>query len=287
MRRLVAVLAFLSALVTAGFAEEIRVTTWNLEWFPSGSPKVASPEVESARIKAAAKIITILNPDVLLLQEVRNWDACQKLADALAPTRYHVNVCSTFRDGFGVGQQQVAILSKIPANSAWAEKWKTVSGIDPPRGMAFAIIPFQKREVAFYSLHLKSNLVRSGSEREAQVNIVKRELAAEQTIAHSKEMAKSFPGLSCVVVAGDFNTNRQQDLFISERTLPLFESAGFADPGAKLPFANAVTHPGKGRYPDAIFDYVFSRGFKNAGVMEILKTTASDHYPVTVTLDLP
>jgi hypothetical protein len=33
---------------------KIRITTWNLEWFPDGSPHDARPEKQAQRIEAAA-----------------------------------------------------------------------------------------------------------------------------------------------------------------------------------------------------------------------------------------
>jgi endonuclease/exonuclease/phosphatase family metal-dependent hydrolase len=54
---------------------KIRITTWNLEWFPNGSAHDATPEVQAQRIAAAADVIRPINPDIVLLQEVRDYDA--------------------------------------------------------------------------------------------------------------------------------------------------------------------------------------------------------------------
>jgi endonuclease/exonuclease/phosphatase family metal-dependent hydrolase len=287
MWRIVAAV-FAVALCAPAFADSIRVTTWNLQWFPSGSPNGKTPEAEAANIKAAAAVIVAINPDVLLLQEIRNWDTAQRLADALKSLEFRVSVCSAFRDPFagGVGQQQVAILAKQDADAAWAESWKTKGVVDPPRGFAFAVIPFRKTKVAFYSVHLKSNLVISGGDRAAQLNILKRELSAEQLVAHAESVKKHFPTLTRFVVGGDFNTNRDQGLFISERTLELFEAAGFSDAMAGLPLARRITHPRRGRYPDATFDYILVKGAKAGAPPEILKSVVSDHMPVTLDLKI-
>jgi hypothetical protein len=47
----------------------IRITTWNLEWFPNGSAHDATTEVQAQRIAAAADVIRPINPDIILLQE--------------------------------------------------------------------------------------------------------------------------------------------------------------------------------------------------------------------------
>jgi len=78
-RALVALLAALVIGSTLGNSTEparVRVTTWNLEWFPNGSahdatPEVqaqriaahdATPEVQAQRIAAAADVLRSLKP---------------------------------------------------------------------------------------------------------------------------------------------------------------------------------------------------------------------------------
>jgi endonuclease/exonuclease/phosphatase family metal-dependent hydrolase len=295
---IVSLLALLFGGWQQGRAETIRVTTWNLEWFPSGVANRRLPEHEEKRIREAAHAIAIINPDVLLLQEIRDWDSCQKLADAIkavsapssgssaGPLEYHVAICSAFKEANTVGWQQVAILSKTPAQAAWASEWTTSGVVDPPRGYAFAVLRFGGRDFGFYSVHLKSNLVRGDDEKQRQLNILKRELSAEQLIEHSKAVGRPFPqGIKGFVIGGDLNTNR--DEFVSERTLGVFEQAGFVDPFATLPLSSRVTHPARGRYPDTTFDYILAKGLRHVGTPEILKTSLSDHLPVTAELELP
>src|SRR5437667_9120941 len=96
-------LALLASLVVGSALGEpteqatIRVTTWNLEWFPNGSAHDATPEVQAQRIAAAADVLRPINPDIVLLQEVRDYDVCARLGDAIAPGIYHVAICSAFR----------------------------------------------------------------------------------------------------------------------------------------------------------------------------------------------
>jgi hypothetical protein len=69
-------------------AAAVRVTTWNLEWFPNGSPKELPASEQDKRIAAAANVLRPLNPDIILLQEVRDYDVCARLANAIAPRTY-------------------------------------------------------------------------------------------------------------------------------------------------------------------------------------------------------
>jgi hypothetical protein len=36
---------------------KVRITTWNLEWFPNGSARDVSPEMQAQRIKAGADVL--------------------------------------------------------------------------------------------------------------------------------------------------------------------------------------------------------------------------------------
>jgi endonuclease/exonuclease/phosphatase family metal-dependent hydrolase len=255
-----AVFALVWAAHQSALAELIRVTTWNMEWFPSGSPTTVSTSAEISRIAEAGTHLRSLDSDILLLQEIRDWDTCERLAAALAPLHYRVLVCSAFRDAVGgnVGRQQVAILAKREAQAAWSESWKHKGKVDPPRGFAFAAIRYGGRDIGFYSLHLKSNLVRRNGDIEAQLNIAKRESATDQLVQHIRDLWTSvMPSVSAFVVGGDFNTDKDQPLFISERTLDVMQEAGFTNTYGQCPLSARITHPGNGRYPDATFDYIF------------------------------
>src|SRR5438067_13202856 len=102
---------------TGSTRASVRCTTWNLEWFPNGSAHDASPEEQNHRITDAANVLKRLHPDILLLQEVRDYDACTRLGDAIERDAYHVEICSAFKEPFqsGPGRHQVAILSRFQA----------------------------------------------------------------------------------------------------------------------------------------------------------------------------
>ena len=105
-RVLVALLASFvvpSALSQSAESTSIRITTWNLEWFPNGSAHDATPEKQAQRIAAAADVLRPINPDIILLQEVRDYEACARLGEAIAPETYHVAICSAFKEPFQSG----------------------------------------------------------------------------------------------------------------------------------------------------------------------------------------
>jgi endonuclease/exonuclease/phosphatase family metal-dependent hydrolase len=175
-----------------------------LEWFPNGSAHDATPEMQAQRIAAAADVLRPINPDIILLQEMRDYEACARLGEAIAPGMYHVAICSTFKEPFqsGLGKQQVAILSKYQAQAAWAEPWKSMNGVDPPRGFAFAWFKIGNEDIGVYSVHLKSILITHGDkDAETTKNIRKREVAIGQLLTHVQDViGTTIPTIKGVVM---------------------------------------------------------------------------------------
>jgi len=265
-------------------AQTVRCTTWNLEWFPNGSAKEAPAAQQEQRIKQAADVLRPIDPDIIVLQEMRDYDVCARLGEAIAPGIYHVAVCSAFKEPSRsrLGKQQVAILSKYQAEAAWAEPWKSMNGVDPPRGFAFAWFKIGNENIGVYSVHLKSNLITHGDkEAETAKNIQKREVAVTQLVAHVHDVIETtMLAIKGIVIGGDFNTNHDQEMFAAEKTLDSLIGAGYENGFEQLPLSQRITHPGTHGFPDATFDYVFTRDLK-ASQPSVTHTNASDHWPVT------
>jgi endonuclease/exonuclease/phosphatase family metal-dependent hydrolase len=275
---LVASLVVSTALGQSPEPAKVRITTWNLEWFPNGSAREATPEKQAQRIQAAADVLKKLNPDILLLQEVRDYNACDRLAEGIQPGAYTVAICSAFKGG----KQEEAILAKIPAQAAWSESWKSMEGIDPPRGFAFAWFKIGNANVGVYSVHLKSNLVTHGDPiAETAKNIRKREIAIDQLMTHVRDfIGAKIPAINRFIIGGDLNTNHDQAMFAAEKTLDTLGSDGLRSVFEKLPFEQRITHPGTNGFPDATFDYFFGKNVQMGKPM-ITQTNVSDHLPVT------
>ncbi len=287
LRITVAVFALCSWVTACGESPKVRITTWNLEWFPNDTAKELAVDAQNVRISAAAAVLRQLAPDILLLQEVKDYDACARLAEAIRPGTYQIAICSGFKQGRALAKQQEAILAKIPAQAAWAEPWKSMEGIDPPRGFAVAWFKIGGADVGVYCVHLKSNLVRvRNKETENAKNIRKREIAVDQLLAHMHDMiAKAIPSIRDLIVGGDFNTNKDQELFVKEDSLRKLVDGGFRNCMEGLPIAERITHPGGHQYPDATFDYLFGKNV-TLGRPTITRSDVSDHLPVTCEIQL-
>jgi hypothetical protein len=131
-------------------AETIRITAWNLD-------------DRSTSIEQAAATLSQLNPDVILLQPVRDWQSASALAQALKPADYNVLVCSAFptRPGDPRTSAQTAILAKRQAYFTWSTPWKAQSESSAPGGFVFAAIQAGKRRIGFFSAELDYTLMRS------------------------------------------------------------------------------------------------------------------------------
>lgn len=260
-------------LCTSYAAEVVRVVTWNLEWFPGKKP-AASQEARDAHFLEVAAVLPQFRADIIVLQEVRNDDAAERLAKLMPG--FAVHVTSRFKDSFTntIGEQQITIMSRYQADGAWAESWKR-GWANAPRGYAYAKLVVSGKALHVYGLHLKSNL---GDPVE---NTSKREDAMEQLINHVNSQAKPQEG---VVVVGDFNTSKEQINLAGDRTLKKIEEAGFQWGFEGIPLEHRVTIPGKGRYPDACFDHIYTRSLGRPVASVLKDTIGSDHFPVVMDL---
>ena len=155
------------------------------------------------------------------------------------------------------------------------------------RGFAYALLDGGKKgPIACFSLHLKSNVNRSGSNLEGQKNIYKREAAAAQVLAVVRKMRDGLPGKELrVVVGGDFNTNDDDLEYVSEATLRSFYGAHFRSCFRDLKKSQKITHPGTNGFPDATFDYILYRGFERIVSRKIYPgAPLSDHNLVALRL---
>src|SRR6266550_9014415 len=276
MRRLIAHLLLLGVLRVS--AEPLRITTWNLN---SSVAPAAVSAAEESRLVSISAVLDSLNADVILLQEIRDQQTCERLAVLLKTARYQVAVCSAFTDVSGTRLPQVAILSRKPIKAVWTESWKADGAVTPPGGFAFALVRHGSGEVGIFSAQFKNNETSGNFERDTQLNILKREIAAAQLVQQAAALGtKLADPPSAVVVAGSFNTNPDEPQFVSEMTLRLLENAGFTNVFHGVPLEDRITRRGDGRYPDATFDYVFAR---NAGYLagpRIVSSDLSEHFPV-------
>ena len=300
VRRLTLKRAFLlcCALAWMPYAHgDVLVTTWNMKWFPSGIADLRNDEeAERRTIVSAGGLLSDVfreqtrrsGADVIVLaQEVRDAETMTNYVNAAGIKGLKVVSVSDFRDGDVPIWQQVAILSTLPVLDAGFATWAKGIGVSIPRGFAYALLDGGKEgPIACFSLHLKSNLNRSGTDVEGQKNIYKREASAAQVLAVVRKMRDGLPGKELrVVVGGDFNTNDDELEYVSEATLRSFYGAHFRSCFRDWRKQQKVTRPGTNGFPDMTFDYILYRGFARIVSRKIYPgQPVSDHNLVALRL---
>jgi endonuclease/exonuclease/phosphatase family metal-dependent hydrolase len=265
----------------ADTGQAIKITSWNLQWFPGKRPADVPLEEQELHITAVASVLNRLDPDIVCVQEIKNPKALDKLITEALPN-HSVQIVSNFR-----GTQEVAILSRHTADTAFMEEFVKAEAT-PPRGFAYAAFRFGDQMVAVYTVHLKSNW--GGVDETAP----KREESARQLVTHAAEMTALYEKQGTpltIILSGDFNYDPGREDWNDDQTFRILREAGFVWTGQKLPRDETITWISNGRYPDAAFDHILVKpaGGVTAGHAETEKTdrTTSDHRPISITVELP
>lgn len=261
------------------------VATWNLQWFPGNRP-FPSEEGRKWHEREVARIMSELDADLLLVQEVVDRDALVRVAK-----EYPWKVISCFEragdEDASLPVQNVAILSKVPIRKSWEVGFHNLplTPDRPVRGFLGARLGTPKDGLTVYTIHLKSN--RGGREISGR----RREQAMKylQTDWVTKGLD---PRKDRILVAGDFNCSLRNPEFALEKTIRGLLKEGWVSMTDGIPWPDAATvRPDpEGKYPASDFDHILispgwakaaGAGRWKAGVIQNSKGP-SDHYPVVL-----
>jgi endonuclease/exonuclease/phosphatase family metal-dependent hydrolase len=270
-------------------AAPLRVTTWGMQ--PRSAPQGSGAERQSEadRVQQTAAVLKKLDPDVIILQQVENWQSCDELIKALRPTNYNLAVCSSFRDAKtgALSRQQVAILSKTKSYISWSEAWKSEGNTAAlPGGFAFAAIKVGNKDVGIFSVQ-SGDAAPDIAGQDSAIQRQGREASAQQLLRQIAGL-KSWTAnhIDAVVVAGDFNTSTDNPQFAGEKTFQLLEDAGLANAFGSEPSSQRITFQGNDGHAAATLDYIFTRNAGFVGMPQITSVDWSEHFPVTCDVDL-
>lgn len=274
----------LLTLTASAAASSIRVTTWNLQPNAAVGATGWSQSFQQSLVQEAGTTLAALKPDVILLQQVANWESCDQIAKALLPLEYHIVVCSSFREAAtgALSRQQAAILCKSQPYLAWPDPWRSGGGASAlPGGYVFAAIRIAGHNAGFFSVQFGDGVSARTEEARTQ-----REEAVGQLIEQIAALGNwATNRLDSLLVGGDFNTTLDDPLLRNERTLPRLEALGLANAFAGISSDQRVTLPANSRRPDATVDYIFSRGGRQIGRPLISRTALAEHCAVTCDID--
>lgn len=262
-------------------AREIKIVTWNIEWYP-GKRRFARRAEMDAHAELVKKELEKINPDIFLAQEMRDWQSFAELSDVVPGLRPAVVSAFTGPEDGEYWRQQLGIASKLPVLAAWSEPWSE-GEIHPRRGFSAAAvqIPGTIDLLLVYCVHLKSN--RAADEAEAELNFRTRDESIRQLLAHIHAMEENvFPErVIGVVVGGDFNTNH--DGQFGDNVVKMMTEAGFYHTWGDTPREDRLTWRGSDRFEPTTFDHFFTKGLgEPRAVMLEVSDDTSDHWPVEV-----
>jgi len=270
---------------TTSSPDSLRVISWNIEWYP-GQRRNPTPEEAQHHAERVKPIVARLNPDLLLAQEIANWQAFAELCDAVPDLRPAVVSAFHSEQTGEYWDQQLAIASKLPVLAAWSEPWSE-GEIHPRRGFSAAAIqlPDSDQLLLVYNVHLKSN--RSSSDEETALNYQTREESVRQLIAHVDHMRSTvFPGrIAGVIIGGDFNTNH--DGQFGDRTIAMLIEAGYHQTWQDTPRDKRLTWRGNPRFEPTTFDYFFTKDLPQVRATLLETGEVSDHWPLLIEIPLP
>jgi len=267
-------------------AKTIRIVSWNIEWYPGKRPNARGEEM-AAHAALVRGEMPKLAPDILLTQEMRDWNSFARLCDTIRGLRPVTVSAFTSEESGEYWRQQLGIGSKLPVTAAWSEPWTAGAEITPRRGFSCAAVrlPGGYDLLLVYNVHLKSN--RAADEAAAQLNYRTREESVRQLLAHIREMEERvFKGnIAGIVVGGDFNTNHDGQ-FGDDRTIDMMTEAGFHNTWKDVPREERLTWRGSDRFVPTTFDYIFTKGLPETRATLIpVDDGASDHWPVMIELN--
>lgn len=261
----------------------LTVAFWNIQWFPGARPNPTKAE-ETRQITSVQAEIGKWNADIMGMEEIRDFQSAGLAVQKLPG--FKVDVCANFPPREGQNEaQEVAIASRLPALSAWAEEWKANGAIVPPRGFAFAAYEIAPKQLLLvYGLHLKSN------RGDINENIALRQESMRQLQSHITAMQTAYANVGNIswIVGGDCNTSLDDPQYNRETTLRSLMESGFNWIWKGVSLGSRISMPPDKGFAGTCFDHIFYRGI-NLRKASVVNTSpqSSDHRAIVATFDLP
>ena len=289
-------------------AREVTVMSYNVEnmfdVFDDPYSDDDGTDIKSrVEIRTIAKAIAAADADIVVFQELENEFLLQGMVDTfLADQGYDYIACQRTNSSRGIN---LGVISRLPIKSLTSHRFKTLTHPKvSDRTWRFArdamqiTVDVDGKDLHLFNVHLKSNSNRPG-DKNSSFWRTSEAIALKGLV---RDLVKDDPD-SLIVALGDFNSNietrpAQVRPWPATEYLRKPEADGtqlLNDAHDEIPdYDKRITIPGSGRYPAAIFDYIYAspklhtmRVKGSAKVINDRKLTAgSDHYPVYATYDI-
>lgn len=235
MRRSFALWAFALLFALQGWAQPLRVVSWQLDDFgePPANGPAAEPDVRRLRQVAAA--LKPLEADVILLQGLPDRNSAKRITSLLKPGVYHVVNHHAFRragPNSPLAGAPLTILAKKQPLASRQLEWRSSGQIEAAGGFIWATFPHGTNTVCLYVAHLPlppasmNTLTNKLSEAQVQQLLRNREYSAQYLIHHSSWLGSTVTNaIASVLFAGDFIADPM--LAPGDATLRVLEQAAF------------------------------------------------------------
>lgn len=273
------------ALGSRGSAETLRVCSWRLQVPRGEAAQPAAPTTEESRIREAALALKKLNPDIILLQQARDWQMCGDLVQALKPADYNIAVCSAFRDPHSgaASPDQVAILSKRRAYFCWSEGWRAQADRTIAGGFAFAAFQIGNHRAGFFAVQLGDELLAPSGNGQTSATARIQSGCRQQWLAEVETFHNwSTNRVEALVIAGAFNSRLRGPFPAGAARARVLKEEYFGNDFLGAPLEQPVTL-GNRAQSGAAADYVFAGLAPNP---EVLPGVVLSRCPATCDLDL-
>jgi hypothetical protein len=235
MRRSFALWALALLFALQGWAQPLRVVSWQVDDFGEPAAKATATEPDVKRLRLVAAALKPMEADIILLHGLPDKNSAKRVASSLKPGVYHVVNHHTFRragPNSPLAGAPLTILAKKQPLGSRPLEWRSSGQIEAAGGFIWATFPHGTNTVCLYAAHLPlppasmNTLSNKLTEAQVQQHLRNREYSAQYLIHHSSWLGSTVTNaIASVLFAGDFIADPM--LAPGDATLRVLEQAAF------------------------------------------------------------
>lgn len=247
-------------------ADTISIVTWN---FRPIAPVAGVTNTQTGVIEAAAHTLQKIEPDVILLQGMQDWQMCSDLAQALKPADYNVVICSSLRRSASADADalEVGILAKQKAYFSWSEPWHSPEGVKVSGGYAFAALVIGERRIGFFSTDI--------TQPHLPALCAQQLLDQIDAVRHWETNQAQTYLLGCT-----FNSSSNSAPPMRDKLFQFLGTGGLEDAFKYQPLARKSTVRRTSGAPRWIADFILLDQTAFSSQVDVLTNSFSGHFPV-------
>ncbi len=262
MRNLLAGILVLGWALLPVSAQQFRIVTWQVPdvEIPKEINGVQPPEPR--QIKTIAAALESVEPDIIILYGISDWEALSRIADAMRRKKFSVASLMVDRlDGSKspIIGQPVAILSRRQRMANKNFDWRETGRIDFPGGFTFATFRHGIGGLAVMVANLPGSLTNGVGSSDGEYYFRKRGYAAEYLAHHASWLATTYTNEAfATYLTGDINLTSKKP--VKDDCASILENGGFRAVSTGPTFDKTTYSVTNGAALNRVFDPVFTKG---------------------------